>query len=315
MSQTYTSKEKVAILLINLGPEIAADILAHFGEHEIKEISDIIVSMKNVPNDASLNILKEFKDETHSLRRSEEIIDVIKDYRPNVIPFRYFKHLTSEEIVTILSGEHNQLISLVLSYLEPLQASEVVGIMPDELKIDVLNRMATSSPPPVQIIKQVDELLETKVISLGDRVDTPNERKYRSIAEILNRSDSITEKTIMQRIKEEDPEIAKEIKTLMFVFDDLEIVEDKALRQMLSETDTATIAMALKTASKEVREKIFSNMSQRMGTIVTEELDILGPKPLSEVEAAQKIIVDSLARLESQGETVRGRPNDLGPMV
>ena len=315
MSQTYTSKEKVAILLINLGPEIAADILAHFGEHEIKEISDIIVSMKNVPNDASLNILREFKDETHSLRRSEEIIDVIKDYRPNVIPFRYFKHLTSEEIVTILSGEHTQLIALVLSYLEPLQASEVVSVMNDELKIDVLNRMATSSPPPVQIIKQVDELLETKVISLGDRVDTPNERKYRAIAEILNRSDSITEKTIMQRIKEEDPDVAKEIKTLMFVFDDLEIVEDKALRQMLSETDTGTVAMALKTASKEVREKIFSNMSQRMGTIVNEELDILGPKPLSEVEAAQKIIVDSLAKLESQGETVRGRPSDLGPMV
>ena len=315
MNKSLSSKEKVAILLINLGPEVAADILSHFGEHEIKEISDIIVSMKNVPNDASLNILREFKEETHSLRRSEEIIDVIKDYRPNVIPFRYFKHLTSEEIVTILSGEHTQLIALVMSYLEPLQASEVVSIMNDELKIDVLNRMAISSPPPVQIIKQVDELLETKVISLGDRVDTPNERKYRAIAEILNRSDSITEKTIMQRIKEEDPDVAKEIKTLMFVFDDLEIVEDKALRQMLSETDTGTVAMALKTASKEVREKIFSNMSQRMGTIVNEELDILGPKPLSEVEAAQKIIVDSLAKLESQGETVRGRPSDLGPMV
>jgi len=119
----------------------------------------------------------------------------------------------------------------------------------------------------------------------------------------------------MQRIKEEDPDIAQEIKTLMFVFEDLSIVEDKALRQMLSETDTGTIAMALKTASKEVRDKIFNNMSKRMGTIVNEELEILGPKPLSEVEEAQKTIVDSLARLESQGEKVRGRANDLGPMV
>jgi len=315
MSQSLSSKEKVAILLINLGPEVAADILAHFGEHEIKEISDIILSMKNVSNEVSANVLNEFMDETHSLRRSEEIIDVIKDYRPNIIPFRYFRHLTGEEIISILSGEHTQLIALVLSYLEPMQASEVVGIMSEELKIDVLNRMATSTPPPVQIIKQVDELLETKVISLGDRVDTPNERKYRSIAEILNRSDSVTEKTIMQRIKEEDPDIAQEIKTLMFVFEDLSIVEDKALRQMLSETDTGTIAMALKTASKEVRDKIFNNMSKRMGTIVNEELEILGPKPLTEVEEAQKTIVDSLARLESQGEKVRGRANDLGPMV
>ncbi len=315
MNQSLSSKEKVAILLINLGPEIAADILAHFGEHEIKEISDIILSMKNVSNEVSVNVLNEFKDETHALRRSEEIIDVIKDYRPNIIPFRYFRHLTGEEIISILSGEHTQLIALVLSYLEPTQASEVVGIMSEELKIDVLNRMATSTPPPVQIIKQVDELLETKVISLGDRVDTPNERKYRSIAEILNRSDSVTEKTIMQRIKEEDPDIAQEIKTLMFVFEDLSIVEDKALRQMLSETETSTIALSLKTASKAVKEKIAKNMSKRMGLMVEEEQQVLGPKPLSEVEAAQKIIIDTLAKMESQGEVVRMRTQEMGPLV
>ena len=175
--------------------------------------------------------------------------------------------------------------------------------------------MATSKPPPVQIIKQIDELLETKVISLGDRIDTPNERKYRAIAEILNRSDSVTEKTIMQRMKEEHPDIAQEIKTLMFVFEDLGIVEDKALRQMLSETDTNTVALALKTASKEVNEKIFKNMSKRMGQMVKEEQAILGPKPLSEVEAAQKIVVDSLAKMEAQGETVRGRAQEEGPLV
>jgi flagellar motor switch protein FliG len=187
--------------------------------------------------------------------------------------------------------------------------------MSEELRLDVLNKMATSKPPPVQIIKQIDELLETKVISLGDRIDTPNERKYRAIAEILNRSDSVTEKTIMQRIKEEHPEIAQEIKTLMFVFEDISIVEDKALRQMLSETETSTIALALKTASKDVNDKIFKNMSKRMGQMVIEEQQVLGPKPLSEVEDAQKIVVDSLAKMEAQGETVRGRAQDVGPLV
>ncbi|GAX60048.1 fllagellar rotor protein FliG [Candidatus Scalindua japonica] len=315
MNPSFTSKEKVAILLLNLGPETAADILSNFGESEIAEISDIIGRMRNVSNEISVGVLNEFKDEIQSWRKSEEIIDVIKDHRPSIIPFRYFKHLVSEEIISILSGEHTQLIALILSYLEPHQSAEVVGTMSEELRLDVLNRMATSTPPPVQIIKQIDELLESKVISLGDRIDTPNERKYRAIAEILNRSDSVTEKTIMQRIKEEHPDIAQEIKTLMFVFEDLAIVEDKALRQMLSETDTNTIALALKTASKEVSEKIFNNMSKRMGDMVNEEQQILGPKPLSEVEAAQKIIVDSLAKLESQGETVRGRTQDLGPMV
>ena len=315
MNPSFTSKEKVAILLLNLGPEIAADILGNFGENEIAEISDIIGRMRSVSSDISIGILNEFKDEFQSWRKSEQIIDVIKDHRPSIIPFRYFKHLTSEEIISILSGEHTQLISLILSYLEPHQSAEVVGTMSEELRLDVLNKMATSKPPPVQIIKQIDELLESKVISLGDRIDTPNERKYRAIAEILNRSDSVTEKTIMQRMKEEHPDIAQEIKTLMFVFEDLGIVEDKALRQMLSETDTNTVALALKTASKEVNDKIFKNMSKRMGQMVKEEQAILGPKPLSEVEAAQKVVVDSLAKMEAQGETVRGRAQDEGPLV
>ncbi len=315
MNPTFSSKEKVAILILNLGPEIAADILGNFGENEIAEISDIIGRMRSVSSDISIGILNEFKDEFQSWRKSEEIIDVIKDHRPSIIPFRYFKHLTSEEIISILSGEHTQLIALILSYLEPHQSAEVVGTMSEELRLDVLNKMATSRPPPVQIIKQIDELLESKVISLGDRIDTPNERKYRAIAEILNRSDSVTEKTIMQRMKEEHPDIAQEIKTLMFVFEDLGIVEDKALRQMLSETETSTVALALKTASKDVNEKIFKNMSKRMGLMVKEEQQILGPKPLSEVEAAQKVIVDSLAKMEAQGETVRGRAQDEGPLV
>jgi flagellar motor switch protein FliG len=315
MNPSFSSKEKVAILLLNLGPEIAADILGNFGENEIAEISDIIGRMRSVSSDISIGILNEFKDEFQSWRKSEEIIDVIKDHRPSIIPFRYFKHLTSEEIISILAGEHTQLISLILSYLDPHQAAEVVGTMSEELRLDVLNKMAISKPPPVQIIKQIDELLETKVISLGDRIDTPNERKYRSIAEILNRSDSVTEKTIMQRIKEEHPEIAQEIKTLMFVFEDIGIVEDKALRQMLSETDTNTIALALKTASKDVNDKIFKNMSKRMGQMVIEEQQVLGPKPLSEVEDAQKLVVDSLAKMEAQGETVRGRAQDVGPLV
>ena len=315
MSQLFSSKEKVAILLLNLGPEVAADILANFSENEIAEISSIIGKMRSVDSDASIEILNEFKNEFQSWRKSEEIIDVIKDHRPNIVPFRYFKHLTSDEIMSILSGEHTQLIALVLSYLEPHQSAEVVGVMSEELKIDVLNKMATSTSPPMQIIKQIDELLEAKVVSLGDRLDTPNERKYRAIAEILNRSDSVTEKTIMTRINEEYPEIAQEIKSLMFVFEDVAVVEDKALRQMLSETETSTIALALKTASKAVKDKIAKNMSKRMGLMVEEEQQVLGPKPLSEVEAAQKIIVDSLAKMESQGETVRVNAGDMGPLV
>ncbi|MCP5002665.1 MAG: hypothetical protein GY941_01745 [Planctomycetes bacterium] len=315
MKNNLTMKEKVAVLLLNLGAEAAGEVLQNFGESEIAEIGEIIGRMRNIDEDTSTMVMNEFVGQFDTWRDSEEIIDVIKDHRPNLMPFIYFKNLLTEEVVSIINGEHPQLISLVLSYLEPQQSAEVVSMLPEESRADIINRMATSSAPPIQIIKQIDELLEAKVISLGDRLDTPNERRYRTIAEILNKADSMTEKNIMQRIKEENPEIAKEIKTLMFVFGDVAFVEDKALRKVLSETNSSTIAMCLKTASNEVREKIFKNMSKRMGDGVLEEQELLGPKPLNEVEAAQKEIVDSLSKMEAEGETVRGNGGDSGPLV
>ena len=308
-------KEKVAILLMNLGAEASGDILGNFGENEIAEISEIIGKMRNVDEATSIAVLNEFNHHFEGWRKSEELIDVIKDHKPNIIPFSYFKNLTNDEIMAIIGAEHTQLIALVLSYLDSSQSAPIISMMPEDVRSDVVNRMATSGAPPVQIIKIIDERLEAKVISLGDTMDTPNERKYRTIAEILNRTDSITEKTILQSIKEEDPAIAQEIKTLMFVFEDIEFVNDKALRKILSEVKSSTIAMALKTASPIVRDKILGNMSKRMGDMVKEEQELLGPKPLTEVEAGQKEIVDALSRLEAQGEVVRGKDQDMGPMV
>ena len=315
MLGTLSNKEKVAILLMNLGAEAAGEILGNFSEAEIAEISEIIGRMRNIDEHTSMQVLSEFNKQFDSWRQSEEIISVLKDHRPNIIPFSYFRHLTRDEIMSIISGEHPQLIALVLSYLDPNQSADIISTMAEELRADIINRMATASPPPIQIIKQLDELLEAKVLSLGDRMDAPNERKYRTIAEILNRTDSNTEKTILQRIKEEDPAIAKEIKLLMFVFEDIASVEDTALRRVLSETNSTTIALALKTASEEVLAKIFKNMSKRMGDMVKDEQELLGPKPLAEVEMAQKEVVDALAKLEAQGETVRGKSKELGPLV
>ncbi len=305
MPGDYSKKEKVAILLLNLGAEAAGNILQSFSEEEIAEITDIIAKIRKVDEKTSSRILKEFVDQHESLRQSEELIGVIKEYKPSIVPFRYFRNLTNDEVLSILMGENPQLVALVLSYLDPEQSAGIISGMNEEMRGNVIHRMAMASPSPVEVIKQVDELLEAKVVSLGDRLDTPTERKYRTVAEILNRSDSTTEKAIMQRIREQDGNIAQEIKTLMFVFEDLAIVEDVALRKALSEVNSSTIAMSMKTASKAVADKLFKNMSKRMGTMVTEEQELLGPKPLSEVEAAQKEIVDVLGKMEAQGEKIR----------
>ncbi|MHC4182152.1 MAG: flagellar motor switch protein FliG [Planctomycetota bacterium] len=313
--KTLSNKEKVAVLLLNLGSKAAGDILGSFGETEIAEISEIIGKMKTVDDETSVRVLDEFTNSYDSWSKSKEIIDVIKDHRPSIIPFVYFKSLSNEEITSIITGEHPQLVALVLSHLDAQQSAEIVGAMPEDERADVINRMITASPPPIQVIKQIDERLEAKVHSLGGRLDTPDERKFRAIAEILNRTDTATERTIMQRIREEDPRVAEEIKALMFVFEDISEVDDKALMRVLGEIKIATIALALKTASEEVRRKIFANMSKRMGEMVKEELELLGPRPLAEVEGAQKEIVDSLSRLEAQGEVIRTQGRDAGPMV
>jgi flagellar motor switch protein FliG len=315
MTENLLNKEKIAILLLNLGSKAAGDILGNFGESEIAEISEIIGRMKTVDDKVSVQVLDEFVERFDSWSKSKEIIDVIKNHRPNIIPFGSFKNLTNEEITSIITSEHPQLIALVLSYLDSQQSAEIVSAMPEEERADVINRMVTASAPPIQVIKQLDDRLEAKVHSLGGRLDTPDERKFRTIAEILNRTDTATEKTIMQRIREEDPKVAEEIKALMFVFEDIAVVERKALMRVLGETKIPSIAMSLKTASEEVRDKIFANMSKRMGEMVREELELLGPKPLAEVESAQKEIVDSLVKLEAQGEIIRGSIRDAGPMV
>lgn len=315
MAKQLSNKEKVAVLLLNLGSKAAGDILGNFGESEIAEISEIIGRMKTVDDATSVQVLDEFSSSYDSWSKSKEIIDVIKDHKPNIIPFVSFKSLTNEEIMSIISGEHPQLIALVLSHLDSQQSAEIVSTMPEEERADVINRMITASAPPIQIIKQIDERLETKVHSLGGRLDTPDERKFRAIAEILNRTDTATERTIMQRIREEDPRVAEEIKSLMFVFEDVAVVDDKALMRVLGEIKISSIAMALKTASEEIRTKISSCMSKRMGEMVKEELELLGPRPLAEVEAAQKEIVDSLSKLEAQGEIIRGKAGEMGPMV
>jgi flagellar motor switch protein FliG len=313
--RSLSNKEKVAVLLLNLGSKAAGDILGNFGESEIAEISEIIGRMKDVDDDTSVRVLDEFVSHYESWSKSKEIIDVIKDHRPNIIPFVYFKSLTNEEIMSIISGEHPQLIALILSHLDSQQSAEIVSTMGEDERADVINRMITAAAPPIHIIKQIDERLEAKVHSLGGRLDTPDERKFRAIAEILNRTDTTTERTIMQRIREEDPRIAEEIKALMFVFEDIAVVDNKALMRILGEIKISTIALSLKTASEAVRGKIFANMSKRMGDMVNEELELLGPRPLAEVEAAQKEIVDSLSRLEAQGEVIRGQSKDMGPMV
>jgi flagellar motor switch protein FliG len=315
MAKQLSNKEKVAVLLLNLGSKAAGDILGNFGESEIAEISEIIGRMKAVDDETSVQVLDEFASSYDSWSKSKEIIDVIKDHKPNIIPFVSFKSLTNDEIMSIISGEHPQLIALVLSHLDSQQSAEIVATMPEEERADVINRMITASAPPIQIIKQIDERLEERVHSLGGRLDTPDERKFRAIAEILNRTDTATERTIMQRIREEDPRVAEEIKSLMFVFEDVAIVDDKALMRILGEIKLASIAMSLKTASEAVRKKMFACMSKRMGEMVKDELELLGPKPLAEVEAAQKEIVDSLSKLEAQGEIIRGQAGEMGPMV
>jgi len=165
-------------------------------------------------------------------------------------------------------------------------------------------RIATMETPPTKLLLQVNEVVVSKIKSDDRRQKTPTKKKYKLASEIIGNMEGTADKNVIDQISYKNPELAEEIKKLLFTFDDIVNVQDEALRKILAEVDNNVIALALKTATPEIEEKFFKNMSKRVGDSVREVKDLLGPRLLSEVEAAQQQIVDAIKRLETKGEAV-----------
>ena len=329
---TLTGKQKAAILLISLGPDVSAQVYKYLSEEEIEKLSLEISSVKKVESDLKENVLDQF----HQLALAQDYISqggigyaktvlekafgqqeansIIERLTASlqVRPFDFARKAEPQQILNFIQNEHPQTIALVLSYLDPEQAGQILSELPQEMQAEIAKRIATMDSTSPEIVSQVEQVLERK-ISSSLTEDYTQAGGIPSVVEVLNGVDRSTEKTILDALEIQDPELAEEIKKRMFVFEDIVVLDNRAIQRVIREVDNEDLRLSLKAASDEVKEIVLKNMSQRMAESFKEEMEYMGPVRLRDVEEAQTRIVEAIRRLEEVGEIViaRGGSDDI----
>ena len=228
-------------------------------------------------------------------------------------PFAFLQKAESQNLLTFIQDEHPQTIALIVSHLPYSKASEILGGLPTPKQIEVVKRVANMEQTNPEVISEVEKGLEARLANLLNQ-SFEKLGGINSVAEMLNLTDRTTEKSIMEGLEADDPDLVEEIRRLMFVFEDINLVDDKGIQAVLKEVENDELALALKTASEDLQEKIFRNMSERASTLIREDMEFMGPVRVSDVEASQQRIVDIVRRLEDAGEIIisgRGGDKDL----
>ena len=321
--------QKVAILFIALGQEAAGEVMKFLSDYEIEEITQAVANLKTVSVEMQDTVMEEF--ETHLLagewvaqggmdfargaleravgpRRAQEILDRVASTVTS--GFYMLKNVSPEQVAPFITQEHPQTISLILSQLEPAQASGILAQLPESLQADVAYRIATMENITPAVLKEIEEALEASLRDiLGGNQDVGGPGV---VADILNLTGSSVEKNVLDQMDGQDPEVAESVRNLMFTFADINKLTDRELQILLGEVDQKDLVIALKAAEEELKDKILGNMSERVRTFVSEEMEFLGPMRLSEVEEVQLRIVQQVRQLEEQGQItiVRGDADD-----
>lgn len=327
-----TGRQKAAILFITLGPEVSAQVFKHLRDEEIEQLTLEIANVRKVDSAEKESILTEFheicmaneyiseggityaKDVLEKALGSQRAIDILNRLTATlqVRPFDFARKADPAQILNFIQNENSQTIALVLSYLQPDQASVILSSLPQEKQADVAKRIATMDSTSPEVISQVEKVLEQKLSSTVTQ-DYTNAGGIEAIVQILNGVDRGTERTILDSLEIQDPELAEEIKKRMFVFEDIVNLDNRSIQRIIRDIENADLQLALKVASEEVREVIFKNMSKRMAETFREEMEFMGPVRLRDVEEAQTRIVSTIRRLEETGEIIiaRGGGDDI----
>lgn len=325
-AKPLNGKQKAANFLIFLGPEKSAKLFKHMNEDEIEQLTLEIANLRKVSSDKMDDIFREFfemclanefigqggieyaKEVLEKAYGQEKTMEIIGRISASlqVRPFDFIRKAEPTQLLNFIQSEHPQTIALILAYLEPEKASAVLSALPPERQAEVAKRIAIMDTTSPEVIKEVERVLERKLSSIA-----PQEMRMaggvKSVVEIINRVDRATEKTIMESLEVQDPELAEEIKKLMFVFEDIVMIDDRSVQRVLREVESQDMALALKGASNEVSQKVFANMSSRAADMLREDIEFMGPVRLRDVEEAQQRIVNIIRRLEDAGEIVVAR--------
>ncbi|MDR0826403.1 MAG: flagellar motor switch protein FliG [Desulfovibrio sp.] len=318
--------KKTAVLLLTMGEQFAAEVFKRMGRDELAAVSRAMLQMETVPKELVEDVLREYY---HALITGREMIrggqDAVKRLLlPNVdsetakyvsdyleldtgpVPFKGIGRVSAKILAQILRNEHPQTLALILGNLPSDQAADLLTKLPVGVRAEILMRLANLESVPEEMLLAVDKVLESQLIAMGGK-EGKKVGGINSVAEILNAVDRATEEEVLAEIEEESSSMAEEIRNLMFVFEDVKSLEDRSIREILKEISNEDLTMALRGATDEMKNLFFRNMSERAGNMIREDLEIMGPTRLSDVEAAQQNIVRVVRKLESEGRIMVSR--------
>jgi flagellar motor switch protein FliG len=326
---------KAAVLLLSLEDDSAAKLLSRMDAVAVEEVTRELAGLGEVPRSIREAVLQEFYDMAMASSWANEgglayaRALLVKSLDPKVAerilqqisvtvrktPFAFLQKAESQHLLAFIQEEHPQTIALILSHLPHHKASEILAGLPQAKQVEVVKRIANMEQTNPDVVNEVERGLEARLSNMLTQsyekiggVDT--------VAEVLNLVDRSTEKGIMEGLESEDPDLVEQIRRLMFVFEDINLVDDKGIQAVLKEVENDQLTMALKTASEPLKDKIFRNMSERAAALIREDMQYMGPVKLSDVEAAQQRIVDIVRRMEDAGEIViSGRGGDKDMVV
>ncbi len=327
--KTLTGRQKAAIFLVTLGTEVSSEIFKHLREDEIEQLTFEIARIEIVEPEERDKVLMEFQElmlakdfissggidyakdlleKSVGVQRATEIINKLTSSL-QVRPFDFIRRTDPAHLLNFIQGEHPQTIALILAYIDSNKSAQILGSLPHEIQSEVARRIAQMDRTSPDVLREVERVLEKKLSTLASE-DFTAAGGIDTIVDVLNLVDRATERTILETLEEEDPDLAEEIKKRMFVFEDIVLLGDKDIQKVLREVDSTELAKALKGVNSEVQDKIFRNMSKRASAVLKEDMDFMGPIRIKDVEEAQQKIVSIIRKLEDSGDITIARAGE-----
>lgn len=323
---TMTGAQRAAVLLIAMGTQTASKVLKYLRDDEVEKISIEIARTRNISGDVVEAVLLDYRDSTMARdyiargglqfarealeaalgpRRAEEILMRV-EAAMQVSAFHLLQTVETAQLVNFIQNEHPQTAALILAHLNARKAADIIANLPEESRTEIMYRLATMGKTSPELLRDIEDVIRQHISAVfGAELSASG--GVEKVAEILNSSSRTVERAVLEALRERDPELATSVKALMFTFDDLVHISDRDMQRLLTEVDQKDIALALKAASSELKEKILRNVSERAAQMIQEELELMGPVRVRDVDEAQRRILETAQRLEEQEEITLSR--------
>lgn len=332
--EVLSNRQKAAVMLMVLGPELSGNVVRHLEDEHVEMLSLELARLDKITPEQREGVISEFYESAiaqefiaeggveqarkllesaFGLERADEVIKRITAAM-QIVPFDFLKKADPAQVLSFIQDEHPQTIAMILSYMPLNNAAMILGKLTAELRAEVAMRIAMMEQTPPEVIRRVEQVLEKKVSSVLSQEMT-QAGGPKALVDLLNRVDRSTERGILESLSQNNPELSDIVKNMMFVFEDIVQLDDRAIQSIMKEVDMKELATALKGVNTEVQQKIFKNMSERAVSMLKEDMEFMGPVRMRVVEEAQQKVVSIIRRLEEAGEIVIGRTGEEDILV